>query len=136
MRLVHNAKEVIGLRSDLLLSCQYRQVKEVLKIKFTRQFREFCAKNQLRFYITDTMVTHLDFDKSFLDSLTQSGIDKETVKWIKKQPTIVILPEGELKASSHLIIFKKKQLTIEEAFERTKESIIDNIDIYKRLADR
>lgn len=135
MRLTHNAKEILGLREDLLLSTSYRKIKEVLEIKFTKQFRKFCAENQIRFYITDLAVTKLDFDKSFLDEI-EHIIGKDKLEEFKKQPTIKILADAELKASSHLIIFKKKQLSLEEAFERTKKSIEENLDVYKRLADR
>lgn len=135
MRLTHNPKEILGLRSDILLSCCYRKVKEVLGIKFTKQFRKFCAENQIRFYITELAVTKLDFDKSFLDDL-EPILGKEKLEEFKKHPTIKILADAELKASSHLVIFKKNQLSIEEAFEKTKQSIENNIDVFKRLADR
>lgn len=135
MRLTHNSKEILGLRSDILLSCTYREVKKVLGIKFTKGFRKFCAENKLSFAITELKVTKLDFDKSFLDDL-EPILGKEKLDEFKKYPTIKILADAELKASSHLIIFKKKQLSLEEAFEKTKQSIVDNIDVYKRLADR
>lgn len=106
MRLTHNPKEILGLRADILLSCNYRKIKEVLKIKFHRQFFEFCEKNALQFYITELAVTKLDFDKSFLDEL-QSVMSKEQIENLKKIPTAKILADSELKISSHLIIFKK-----------------------------
>ena len=136
MRLTHNAKEILGLREDILLSTTYRKIKEVLEIKFTKQFRKFCAENNLRFAITEVAVTKLDFDKSFLDDLVEIFGGKEKLEEYKKHPTIKILADAELKASSHLIIFKKKQLSLEEAFEKTKKSIEENLDVYKRLADR
>lgn len=113
MRLTHNPKEILGLRSDILLSCCYREVKAVLGIKFTKQFRQYCAENQIRFYITELRVTKLDFDKSFLDDL-EPILGKEKLEEFKKYPTIKILVDAELKASSHLIMFKNKEISFKD----------------------
>lgn len=110
MLLRHKPEDILGMHSNWLLSANLRKIKKVLKIKFHRQFIEFCEKHDLAFVITELAITHLDFDKSFLDILLKGGFDKETVDYLKKQPSAKILVDAELKTASHLLIFKKRLL--------------------------
>lgn len=101
----HKVEDINNLSENVLLSVNYRKVKELLKFTRHNQFHKFCKDNGLLFRITELQVTNLDFDKSFLDVL-KIAFDDELVEEIKKKPSAKILLDEELKISSHLIIVK------------------------------
>ena len=80
----HNVNEIKNLSENVLLSVNYRKVKELLKFTRHKQFYKFCEDNGLLFRITELVVTNLDFDKSFLDVL-KMAFDDKLIEEIKKK---------------------------------------------------
>ena len=104
-KISHKVEDIKNLSENILLSVNYRKIKELLKFTRHNQFFKFCEDNNLSYAITELSVTHLDFDKSFLDMLKPT-CGEEFVEEYKKKPSAKILFGENLKINSHLIIIK------------------------------
>lgn len=110
LELTHNPLDIYALKDHkIALSCTFRQIKKVLNFHYNKDFISYCENNNLTFKISETAITHLNFEKSFFDDFL--GIfTKEEVDKMKTFPSIVILENAKLKASSHVIIASRKYL--------------------------
>lgn len=110
LELTHNPLDIFALKDHkIALSCPLRKIKKVLNFHYNKDFISYCKNNNLTFKITDLQVTKFDFDKSFLDVLSPF-VTKNQLKEIKETPTIVVLENEKLKASSHLLIASRNYL--------------------------
>lgn len=104
--LTHDPKKILSLGVNEILSCSSREIKKLLGIRLNTDLIKFCVKEDIEFLITELKVTNLDFDKSFLDGLSDI-MGKKKLEEYKKKPSAKILVDAPLKASSHLLIFRK-----------------------------